>query len=159
MATAQFTLPPIPYSLETKKLKIGIVVANWNSHITYALRDGAIDFLIEHGLKNVHIKTIEVPGSFELSLAGKWLLKEGYDAVICLGCIIQGDTPHFDYVCKAVTDGVNQIGLESNKPAIFGVLTTLTEEQALDRAGGKLGNKGEEAAHTALWMLAVKQNF
>ena len=156
MATADFTLPPIPFSFNTQKLKVGIVVANWNNHITYKLRDGATAFLKEQGLMESQIITHEVPGSFELALAGEWLFQKGCDAVICLGCVIQGDTPHFDYVCSATTDGINQIGLNNKKPAIFGLLTTLTEQQALDRAGGKLGNKGTEAAHTALWMLALK---
>lgn len=158
MATADFKLPPIPYSFTTKKLKVGIVVANWNNHITYPLRDGAMAFLKENGLKESQIRLTEVPGSFELALGAQWLFKNDCDAVICLGCVIQGDTPHFDYVCKAATDGINQIGLSFNKPAVFGMLTTLNEQQALDRAGGKLGNKGTEAAHTALWMLALKNN-
>ena len=156
MATADFTLPSIPFSFSTKNIKVGIVVAHWNNQITYKLRDGAKNYLEEQGLTQDQIIVHEVPGSFELALGGEWLLQKGCDAVICIGCVIQGDTPHFDYVCKAATDGINQIGLNHKKPAIFGLLTTLTEQQALDRAGGKLGNKGTEAAQSALWMLALK---
>jgi len=95
-----------------------------------------------------------VPGTFELSLAGLWMAEEKHvDAVICLGCVIQGETPHFDYICQAVAYGVTEASLKSRKPVIFGVLTTLNKQQALDRAGGKYGNKGEEAALTALKML------
>lgn len=95
-----------------------------------------------------------MPGSFELSLGALWVAeKKDIDAVICLGCVIQGDTPHFDYICQAVAYGITEVGLKTKKPVIFGVLTTLDKQQALERAGGKYGNKGEEAAITALEML------
>ncbi len=101
-----------------------------------------------------------MPGAFELAQGAQMLfLEKNVDAVICLGCVIQGDTPHFDYVCSSSSQGIMQVGLEIKKPCIFGVLTTLNEQQAMDRAGGKHGNKGSEAAVSAAWMLACKQNI
>ena len=135
--------------------KIAIVVASWNEDITESLYEGAVHSLIASGIKNNNIVRKNVPGSFELSLGSLWMAeRKDIDAVICLGCVIQGDTPHFDYICQAVAYGVTEAGLKSRKPVIFGVLTTLNRQQALERAGGKLGNKGEEAAITALEMLA-----
>mgnify|MGYP001354233907 CR=1 FL=1 len=134
--------------------KVAIVVAQWNEEITEALYAGAVSSLLAHGLKKTNIIRKEVPGSFELSLGGLWMAQEkGIDAVICLGCVIQGDTPHFDYICQAVAYGITEAGLKTGKPVIFGVITTLNKQQALDRAGGKLGNKGEEAAITAIRMM------
>ena len=136
------------------KKKIAIVVAEWNEEITEALYQGAVASLTQHGIKKKNIIRKNVPGSFELSLGGLWMAEQkNIDAVICLGCVIQGDTPHFDYICQAVAYGITEAGLKSGKPVIFGVLTTLNKQQAMDRAGGKLGNKGEEAALTALKML------
>lgn len=136
------------------KKKIAIVVAKWNEDITEALYEGAVASLISHGVKKTHIIRKDVPGSFELSLGGLWMAEEkDIDAVICLGCVIQGDTPHFDYICQAVAYGITEAGLKTRKPVIFGVITTLNKQQALDRAGGKFGNKGEEAAITAIQML------
>ncbi len=133
---------------------VAIVVAQWNEEITEALYAGAVSSLLAHGLKKTNIIRKEVPGSFELSLGGLWMAQEkGIDAVICLGCVIQGDTPHFDYICQAVAYGITEAGLKTGKPVIFGVITTLNKQQALDRAGGKLGNKGEEAAITAIRMM------
>jgi len=118
------------------------------------LYDGAVTSLKAHGVKKEHIIRKNVPGTFELSLGGLWMAEEKkVDAVICLGCVIQGDTPHFDYICQAVAYGITEAGLKARKPVIFGVITTLNQQQALDRAGGKLGNKGEEAALTAIKML------
>lgn len=134
--------------------KFAIVVAEWNEEITEALYEGAVASLLSNGVKKSNILRKTVPGSFELSLGGLWMAEEkGVDAVICLGCVIQGETPHFDYICQAVAHGVTQAGLKTRKPVIFGVLTTLNKQQALDRAGGKYGNKGEEAALTAIKML------
>jgi 6,7-dimethyl-8-ribityllumazine synthase len=134
--------------------RFAIVVAEWNEDITEALYEGAAASLLEHGVKKVNIIRKNVPGSFELSIGGLWMAQEKkIDAVICLGCVIQGDTPHFDYICQAVAYGVTEAGLKTGKPVIFGVLTTLNKQQALERAGGKLGNKGEEAAITAIKML------
>lgn len=136
------------------KKKIAIVVAEWNEEITEALYEGAISALAENGVAKKNIVRKTVPGSFELTLGGLWMAQEkSIDAVICLGCVIQGDTPHFDYICQAVAYGITQANLKTGKPVIFGVLTTLNKQQAMDRAGGKLGNKGEEAAITALRML------
>lgn len=136
------------------KTKIAIVVAEWNEEITEALYEGAVAGLTSSGIKRKNIIRKNVPGSFELSLGGLWMAQEkNISAVICLGCVIQGDTPHFDYICQAVAYGVTEAGLKTGKPVIFGVLTTLNKQQALDRSGGKLGNKGEEAAITALKML------
>lgn len=136
------------------KKKFAIVVARWNEEITEALYEGAVSSLVSHGVKKNHIIRKNVPGTFELSLGGLWMAEEKeIDAVICLGCVIQGDTPHFDYICQAVAYGITEAGLKSRKPVIFGVITTLNKQQALDRAGGKYGNKGEEAALTAIQML------
>ena len=137
---------------------MGIVVAAWNNHITDVLLNGAKDTLLGFGLSADQIHSLSVPGAFELPLGAQMLFQQQCDAVICLGCVIKGDTPHFDYVCQAATDGILQVGLSQNKPCIFGVITTNNEQQALDRADGKLGNKGAEAALSACWMLAAKQN-
>lgn len=134
--------------------KFGIVVAEWNSEVTEALYSGAVETLLQQGASRENIIKKTVPGSFELSLGAQWLAeKNSIDAVICLGCVIQGETPHFDYICQAVAHGITNVGLKYNKPVIFGVLTTLNQQQALDRAGGKHGNKGDEAAATAIKML------
>jgi 6,7-dimethyl-8-ribityllumazine synthase len=134
--------------------KVALVVAEWNEDITEALYEGAVQSLVSSGIKRSNIIRKTVPGSFELSLGGLWMAeRKDIHAVICLGCIIQGDTPHFDYICQAVAYGVTEAGLKTKKPVIFGVLTTLNKQQALERAGGTLGNKGEEAAITAIRML------
>jgi len=134
--------------------QFGIVVAEWNETITDALLEGAIETLLEQKVNRDNIKIHYVPGSFELSLGAQILAqKETIDAVITLGCVIQGETRHFDFICDAVANGITNVGLKYNKPVIFGVLTTDTMQQALDRAGGKHGNKGEEAAITAVKML------
>jgi 6,7-dimethyl-8-ribityllumazine synthase len=136
------------------KKKFAIVVAEWNEEITEALYDGAYSSLIANGAKKSNIIRKTVPGTFELTLGAQWMAdKKDIDAVICLGCVIQGETPHFDYICQAVAYGITEVNLKSKKPIIFGVLTTLDKAQALARAGGKHGNKGEEAALTAISML------
>jgi 6,7-dimethyl-8-ribityllumazine synthase len=136
------------------KTKIAIVVADWNEAITDALYVGAKDCLLAHGVKKSNIIKKSVPGTFELTLGSLWMAeKKDVDAVIAIGCVIQGDTPHFDYICQAVSYGITEVNVKTKKPVVFGVLTVLTEGQALERAGGKLGNKGEEAALTALSML------
>ncbi|MEP0712690.1 6,7-dimethyl-8-ribityllumazine synthase [Algoriphagus sp.] len=132
----------------------GIIVSEWNEDVTEALFSGAYQTLIENGAKKENIIRKNVPGSFELTLAAQWLAQEeSIDAVICLGCVIQGETKHFDFICDAVAHGITNVGLKYNKPVIFGVLTPNTQEQAMDRAGGKHGNKGDEAAITAVKML------
>lgn len=141
-------------SLKLARKKFAIVVADWNEEITGALYEAAETCLLAHGVKKRNIIRKNVPGTFELSLGALWMGQEKQvDAVICLGCVIQGDTPHFDYICQAVAYGITEVGLKTGKPVIFGVLTTLNKQQALDRAGGKFGNKGEEAALTAIRML------
>ncbi|MFC5626448.1 6,7-dimethyl-8-ribityllumazine synthase [Algoriphagus winogradskyi] len=132
----------------------GIIVSEWNEDVTEALYSGAYQTLIENGAKKENIIRKNVPGSFELTLAAQWLAQEeSIDAVICLGCVIQGETKHFDFICDAVAHGITNVSLKYNKPVIFGVLTPNTQQQAMDRAGGKHGNKGDEAAITAVKML------
>lgn len=132
-------------------LKVAIVVAEWNSHITNALRDGAVETLNTAGYNDVDI--FYVPGAVELTFAASQLISTNkYDAVIVFGCVIRGGTPHFDYVCESVTQGVTHLNTIYSTPVIFGVLTVDDEQQALDRAGGVLGNKGSEAAETAIKM-------
>jgi 6,7-dimethyl-8-ribityllumazine synthase len=140
--------------VDLSKKKFAIVVAEWNEDVTEALYEGAHGALLHLGVKKKHIIRKNVPGSFELPLAAQWMADDKeIDAVICLGCVIQGETPHFDYICQAVANGIMKVGLRSNKPIAFGVLTTLNKKQAMDRAGGKFGNKGEEAAVTVVKML------
>lgn len=136
--------------------KFVIVVSRWNDDITEAMYSGARQALLDSGVKKSNILRRDVPGSFELPLAAKrYTAMKEIDAVICLGCVIQGETPHFDYICQAVANGIMQVNLTSGKPVAFGVLTTLDKKQALERAGGKYGNKGEEAAETVVRMLEV----
>lgn len=134
--------------------KFGIVVSEWNEQVTESLYSGAFQSLVDNGAKKENIIRKQVPGSYELILGGQWLAQqEDIDAVICLGCVIQGETRHFDFICDAVAQGIKDVTLKYNKPVIFGVLTTDNLKQALDRAGGKHGNKGDEAAITAIKML------
>lgn len=147
------TIGKIP---SAKNMSFGIVVSEWNIEITSELLKGAYDTLIQNGAVDSNIYVQYVPGSFELPFGAQCVIDElEPDAVICLGCVIQGDTPHFDYVCQGVTQGIVQVGLDTNTPVIFGVLTTNTLEQAQDRAGGKHGNKGVEAAVTAIKMAEI----
>jgi 6,7-dimethyl-8-ribityllumazine synthase len=140
---------------DISRKKFAIVVAEWNTEVTEALYTGAYETLLKHGAKPANIIRKNVPGSFELSLGAQWMAQEKkIDAVICLGCVIQGDTKHFDFICQAVSQGLTNVALKYNKPVIFGVLTPNNQQQALDRAGGKHGNKGDEAAATAIKMLA-----
>lgn len=137
-----------------KNRKFAIVVSEWNEEITEAMYQAAISCLLAHGVRQKNILRSTVPGSFELSLGAlRMAEKKEVHAVICLGCVIKGETPHFDYICQAVAYGLTEVGLKTRKPVVFGVLTTLTRQQAFDRAGGKLGNKGEEAALTAIRMV------
>jgi len=134
--------------------KFAIVVAEWNDEITNALLQGALQTLVKEGAQEENIVVKTVPGSYELSLGAQWMAQDPKtDAVVCLGCIIQGETRHFDFIAQAVAIGITEVGLKYNKPVIFGVLTPDTRAQALDRAGGKHGNKGDEAAITAVKML------
>jgi len=134
----------------------GILVAEWNPEITDALYQGAYHSLVNNGAKPENIVSHAVPGSFELTSGADLLLKTGrFDAIICLGCVIQGETRHFDFICNAVANGISNVAVKYSKPVIFGVLTTDTQQQALDRAGGKHGNKGDEGAVTAIKMAAL----
>ncbi len=142
-----------------KGYKIGIVVAQWNAEITGALYNGACSALLINGVLEENILTVQVPGSFELTSGADILLSSRkLDAVICLGCVIQGETPHFTFICNAVANGLVNVSIKHNKPVVFGVLTTDNQQQAKDRAGGKHGNKGEEAAVTAIMMAEVQAN-
>lgn len=137
--------------------KFGIVVSEWNEEVTGALYEGAFKTLLDAGALRENIERMDVPGSFELSLGAQWMAKrEDIDAVICLGCVIQGETRHFDFICQACANGITDVSLKYDKPVIFGVLTPNTQKQALERAGGKHGNKGDEAAATAIKMLAIR---
>ncbi len=140
---------------------IGIVVSEWNTEVTYAMRDAASRFLIEHGIDEKNIKIASVPGSFELPLGASMMLDadDNMDGVICIGCVIQGETRHFDFICDAVAQGTMRVGLDYGVPVSFGVLTCLTYEQAMDRAGGKHGNKGIEAAATCLNMVQLQRKL
>jgi len=141
-------------------MRFGIVVAEWNAHITHALYEGCFETLIKHGAVEANIHTVQVPGSFELPTAAKLLVSRySLDAVICLGCVIEGETKHNEYINNAVAVGLTNLGIASGIPFIFGLLTPNNEEQALDRAGGKHGNKGVEAAVTAIRMGALKQEM
>lgn len=141
-------------------MRFGIVVADWNSEVTYSLLDGAVITLKRHGVAGDDIIVRHVPGTFEITLGAQWMAEyEDLDGVICLGCVIQGETPHFTYICEGVTQGVTQLNLDYNIPFIFGVLTTLNLQQALDRAGGKHGNKGDEAAVTVIRMAALQRQM
>ena len=140
---------------EIQHKKFAILVSEWNEEVTNALYAGAYETLKKHGAQEKNIISQSVPGSFELTLgAQKMAQKPEVDAVICLGCVIQGETKHFDFICHAVAQGITDVSIKFNKPVIFGVLTPNTQEQAMDRAGGKHGNKGDEAAITAIKMLA-----
>ncbi len=140
-------------------MRIGIVTAEWNEAITSALAQGAFDTLVKHGVDPSDILTRRVPGSFELPFGAQVLLTTcEIDAVILLGCVIQGETRHFDFVCQGVTQGCMEVQLKYNRPVIFGLLTTDTQQQAADRAGGKHGNKGIEAAITAIKMVALQRS-
>jgi len=142
------------------KMRFGIVVADWNREVTNSLLEAAANTLKNHGATDNNIVIRHVPGSFELSLGAQFLAEyDDLDAIICLGCIIQGETPHFTYICQGVTQGITQLNLEYNIPFIFGVLTTLNLEQALERAGGSHGNKGDEAAVTAIKMAALQREM
>ena len=140
--------------------RFGIVVAEWNAEITNALYQGAYQSLVNNGALPEHIYTYAVPGSFELTSGADLLLKnDKLDAVICLGCVIQGETKHFDFICHAVANGVTNVAIKYSKPVIFGVLTTDNQQQAVDRAGGKHGNKGDEAAITAIKMADLAKTL
>lgn len=140
--------------LNAKGFKFGIIVSRFNSFICERLLEGAVDALTRHGADDSLMTVVRVPGAFEIPLVAKKMVTSGkYDAVICLGAVIRGGTPHFEYVSSEVTKGVAAVSLDSNIPVAFGVLTTDTVEQAIERAGTKAGNKGVEATMSAIEMV------
>lgn len=154
---SQYDINSVPSALN---MRFGVVVAEWNFEVTSALANGAVKTLKKHGAKEKNISLKYVPGTFELPLGGQFFAEsENVDAIILLGCVIQGETRHFNYICEAVAQGTKDLNLKYNKPFIFGVLTTNNQQQALDRAGGKHGNKGDEAAVTAIKMVELKKLF
>ena len=153
MATKNLSEYNIANVPDASNMCFGIVVSEWNSEITGALLDGCVSTLEKHGAipENIHVKT--VPGSFELIYgAHQMTLNDGFDAVIILGCVIRGETPHFDYICEGVTAGIARLNDTSQTPIVYGLLTCNDEQQAKDRSGGRLGNKGDECAVVAIKM-------
>jgi len=160
MGTTNLSAIDIGSVPDASDMRFGIVVSDWNSEITRALLEGAVSRLKQHGTDDDNIVIKHVPGSFELTLGAQFLAEyDDLDAVICLGCVIQGETPHFTYICQGVTQGITQLNMEYNIPFIFGVLTTDTDRQASERAGGIHGNKGDEAAITAIKMAALQREM
>lgn len=154
---SEYDLESVP---SAKNMKFGIVVAEWNYKITSALAQGAVNTLLKHGAKDENIIVKHVPGSFELTLGGQFFAEyTDVDAILLLGSVIQGETRHFDFICHGVTEGAIKLNTTYNLPVIFGVLTTENEQQAIDRAGGVLGNKGDEAAVTAIKMVALQNSM
>jgi len=147
-------------NLQAEGKKFGIIVARFNSFIAEKLLDGALDTLIRSGASDDDIEVARVPGAYEIPLVAQKMAKSGrYDAVICLGVIIRGATPHFDFVASEATKGIAQAGMETGVPIIFGVLTTETIEQAIERAGSKSGNKGSDCASAAVEMINLLNQF
>ena len=160
MATTDLSAYKPLHITNADEMIIGIVFSEWNDFVTPNLRDGAIETLRKEGLKENNIHVFPVPGAFELSYASMQLAKTGkYDAVIAIGCVIRGETAHFDYVCSGVTQGITNINLMTDTPAIFCLLTDDNKEQSIARSGGPLGNKGIEAAVTAMEMVEFKKNL
>jgi len=143
-----------------ESFKIGIITARFNDFITSKLLSGALDGLVRHGVAEENITAVWVPGAFEISMVANKMATSGkFDAVICLGSVIRGTTTHYDYVCNEVAKGVSKVGLDTGVPTIFGVITTENIEQAIERAGSKAGNKGYEAAVTAIEMISLLKQF
>ena len=141
-------------------MRFGIVVSEWNNNITSALLQGSYDTLLRHGAKEENIRVMTVPGSFELVYGSSQMVKSGkVDAVIAIGCVIRGDTPHFDYICQGATYGLSKLNLQSDVPVIYGLLTCNNHDQAEARCGGILGNKGDECAITAIKMVSYRRNL
>lgn len=162
MATAFHNLSDYnPESVPSAEaMRFGIVVSEWNSKVTGALMQGAVDTLKKHGCPAGHIEVFTVPGSFELVFGASQMVKSGrFDAVIAIGCVVRGDTPHFDYICEGTTEGLALLNKDFDVPVIYGLLTCNTMEQAEMRAGGALGNKGDECAVTAIKMVDYKRRL
>ena len=156
MATAYQNLSEYDFNSvpDASGMSVGIVVAEWNRNITEKLLEGACNTLERHGMKPEKIYVQRVPGSFELTYGAKMMAEKlDVDAVIVLGCVVRGDTPHFDYVCSGVTQGITELNVKYDIPFIFGLLTTDNMQQSEDRAGGKYGHKGDEAAVTGIKMI------
>ena len=154
---SEYDLNTVP---DGKEMKFGIVVSEWNYEVTGALARGAVETLKKHGVLDENIIVKHVPGSFELTIGGQFFAEyTDVEAIILLGCVIQGETRHFDFICQGVAKGATDLNIKYNLPVIFGVLTTENQRQALDRAGGKLGNKGDEAAITAIKMVSLQNDF
>ncbi|MEJ6749399.1 MAG: 6,7-dimethyl-8-ribityllumazine synthase [Flavobacteriales bacterium] len=151
---SDYNLEEIPNS---EGLRFAVIVSEWNNHITDSLFKGAEEVLLNCGVKENDIVRIDVPGSFELVYGAKLASKYNYDAIICIGSVIKGETDHFDFVCNAVSLGIKDLNLQLNIPVIFGVLTDNIEQQAIDRSGGKHGNKGVESAITAIKMAHLNK--
>lgn len=153
---SDYDVAVMPDKQEVQNQHYAIVVADWNDNVTFRLLDGAIEALVDNGVRRENITVKHVPGTFELTFGAKMILREqsSVNAVIVIGCVIQGDTPHFDFVCRGVTQGITALNADEKYrvPIVFSVLTTNTMQQALDRAGGTLGNKGVEGAITAIKM-------
>ncbi|MBR4366893.1 MAG: 6,7-dimethyl-8-ribityllumazine synthase [Bacteroidaceae bacterium] len=143
----------------TEGMKFGIVVSQWNDNITGALLKGALRTLKVNGVADEDIQVMSVPGSFELTYGSQLMTKTGVDAVIAIGCVIRGDTPHFDYICEGTTNGLAYLNASQDVPVIYGLITTNNIQQALDRCGGQLGNKGDEAAVTAIKMADFRRRM
>lgn len=162
MATAYHNLSDYDFNSvpDAENMRFGIVVSEWNSNITGPLLEGAVNTLKKHGAKDGNILVQTVPGSFELTYGSAQMIKSGkVDAVIAIGCVVRGDTPHFDYVCAGTTQGIAHLNATTDVPVIYGLITTNTMQQAEDRAGGKLGNKGDEGAVTAIKMVDFKRKL
>lgn len=140
---------------KSQNLKIGVVTSRFNEEVTYKLETGAIEFLESIDNADLEILSVRVPGAVEIPLAAKVLLEKGCAGVVALGAVIRGETSHYDYVCNSVERGISQLMLDTGKPIGFGVLTTETEEQAFERAGGKMGNKGADAAQVVVEMIGL----
>lgn len=160
MATAYHNLSDYDFNSvpDATRMRFGIVVSEWNSNITGPLLEGAVTTLKKHGAQSENILVQTVPGSFELTFGAAQMIKSNkVDAVIALGCVVRGDTPHFDYVCAGTTQGIAHLNATTDTPVIYGLITTNTMQQAEERAGGKLGNKGDECAVAAIKMIHLKQ--
>ncbi|MDE6301522.1 MAG: 6,7-dimethyl-8-ribityllumazine synthase [Muribaculaceae bacterium] len=160
MSSNQHNLPN-PFNAEIDgDVRVAIISAEWNGHITSALTDGCVETLKKHGLSDDLIDVFHVPGAVELTFGASAAIESGaFDVIIVFGCVIRGGTPHFDYVCQSVTQGITSLNAECDIPVIFGVLTVDTEEQAIERIGGIHGHKGIEAAETALKMHQFAQQI
>ncbi len=154
---SEYDLKSVP---PAEGMRFGIVVSEWNSKITGALLKGACETLLRHGVREEDVTVMTVPGSFELVYGSSRMVKSGrFDAVIAIGCVIKGDTPHFDYICEGTTQGLADLNREGTVPVIYGLLTCNNMQQAEDRCGGILGNKGDECAVTAIKMVDFGQRM